>query len=84
LLMDEPETGLDQSSLGMLDEILCASPAVGSRTVVMTTHNLSWGLGLADSVAILSRGRITFRESRVNVADSSFRGLYMKHTEEIL
>ena len=83
LLMDEPETGLDQSSLDMLDDILRAPPKGGSRTIVMTTHNLAWGLGLADSVAILSRGGITFRESRAQVADSSFRGLYLKHTEEI-
>ncbi len=54
LLMDEPETGLDQQAVAWLWSLL----AEGEYTTVLTTHSLERGLELADRVVILNRGRI--------------------------
>jgi ABC-type multidrug transport system ATPase subunit len=56
LLMDEPETGLDQHAIAMLWSLM----AEGEYTIVLTTHSLERGLELADRVVILNRGRIVF------------------------
>ena len=66
LLMDEPETGLDQHTIAMLWSLM----AEGEYTIVLTTHSLERGLELADRVVILNRGRIVFEApgSELNLA----------------
>lgn len=59
LIMDEPESGLDQQALGLLENLI-ADETNPSRAVLMTTHNFERGIALADRVAILSRGRIAY------------------------
>jgi heme exporter protein A len=59
LLLDEPYTGLDRQAATMLDHIL-QEVGLGSRTVLLTTHNVERGLGLAQRVALLARGQIAF------------------------
>lgn len=53
LLMDEPETGLDQQSVATVWGIMQES----GRTIVLTTHSLERGLEIADRVLILNKGR---------------------------
>lgn len=57
LLLDEPDTGLDQHAAALLTQLL---KAVGTdqRTILMTTHHLERGLSLGDRVVILARGKI--------------------------
>lgn len=62
LLLDEPEAGLDQDSVDMLYDLLKEWTA-GGGTVLMTTHNLELGIAWADTVAVLSDGRIRFQQS---------------------
>ena len=83
LLMDEPETGLDQEALERLEETL-SSGAAQRPTVLMTTHSLLWGLSIADSVAILSRGRISYQESGGTLDPAGFRSTYLDHTGDRL
>lgn len=80
LLLDEPETGLDQEALGLLDALL-ASEGDTPRTILMTTHNLDRGLGLGDRVAILAKGRIAYQESRRNLDPAGFRGAFAHYLE---
>ncbi|MBV9896470.1 MAG: ABC transporter ATP-binding protein [Chloroflexi bacterium] len=54
LLLDEPETGLDQAAFGVLENVLWG----GQYTVVLTTHNLARGLRLGTRAAVLAHGRI--------------------------
>ena len=78
LLLDEPETGLDQEALERLDALL--APKEGShRAVLMTTHDLERGLALADKVAILARGRIAFLEPRDALDVATFRSTFMRY-----
>ena len=83
LLLDEPEAGLDQEALIMLEELLEGWKSEG-RTVVMTTHNLDQGLAWGERVAILSRGKIAFEESRRSLDVACFRGTYRQHVEAML
>ena len=50
LILDEPESGLDQRSRNEY--------RAPGRSVIMTTHMLEFGLQLADSVALLERGTV--------------------------
>jgi heme exporter protein A len=57
MLLDEPETGLDQQAVSIFREVLREVDGQ-KRTVILTTHNLERGLELSDRLLILSRGKI--------------------------
>jgi heme exporter protein A len=78
LLLDEPDTGLDQQAAARLRELL-ATVGLGGRTVLMTTHNLERGLAVGDRVAILARGRIVYQAARDALDGASFQQLYQYH-----
>ena len=79
LIMDEPDSGLDQEALALLDAVI-TDRETPVRTVLMTTHNLERGLALADRVAILSGGRIAHEESRKSTATAEMREAYFRYT----
>lgn len=66
LLLDEPESGLDQRARSVLTGIINEYRSPG-RSVIFTTHQLELGLQVADSVAVLERGRVALREPVANV-----------------
>jgi heme exporter protein A len=55
LLLDEPDTGLDQDGLALLAEIIAERP---DRAVVLTTHHVEWALALCERAVALDRGRV--------------------------
>ncbi len=59
LLLDEPEAGLDQEALGMLEGVLLDWKSRG-RSAVVTTHSVDRGKRWGDRVAVLSRGQLAF------------------------
>ena len=78
LIMDEPESGLDQQALGLLEEIV-TNWANTSRSILMTTHNFERGIALGDRVAVLSRGRIAYE----GAPDAeSARSAYLRYTTD--
>ena len=79
LLLDEPESGLDQEALGMLQEVVSNS-AVPVRTVLMTTHNLERGLALGHRMAILAQGKIAYQESLDSADAAALRDAYFHYT----
>ena len=80
LLMDEPESGLDQEALAMLDGIVRESADAG-RAVILTTHNLERGLALGRRLAILARGAIVHQEAvGASSSATSVREAYARHT----
>jgi ABC-type multidrug transport system ATPase subunit len=74
LLLDEPETGLDQEALAALERLL--QDRAGGRTIIMTTHDLDRGLALGSRIAILARGRIVYEERRELLDAAALRGKY--------
>jgi heme exporter protein A len=80
LLLDEPDTGLDQHAAAMLVGLLHQVGAT-QRTVLMTTHNLDRGLELGHSVAILAQGRIAFQANKQELNAEQFRQAYYQHVD---
>jgi ABC-type multidrug transport system ATPase subunit len=58
LLLDEPESGLDQSGLKLLDSVVAAVKQ-GGASVVMATHSIELGLALAERAIVLTDGRVS-------------------------
>jgi heme exporter protein A len=81
LLLDEPDTGLDQHAAAMLTDLLRQAGAARQRTVLMTTHNLERGLELGDRVAILAGGRIAFQAAKSELDAARFRDVYHQHVQ---
>ena len=79
LLMDEPERGLDQEALAMLEDVV-SDRTEPFRTVVMTTHNLERGLALGHRMAILAQGKIAYQESLDSVGTAAVRDAYSRYT----
>ena len=78
LVMDEPETGLDQEALRLLDAVLADGPA---RSVLLTTHDLERGLRVGDAIAVLSHGEIAYHRTDVTPdAADDVRDAYFRHT----
>ncbi|MBI4289567.1 MAG: heme ABC exporter ATP-binding protein CcmA [Chloroflexi bacterium] len=79
VLLDEPETGLDQEAIAMLTGIL---DSLGPRrTVIMTTHNIGQGLKLANEVGILVRGKIVFQGPKPTEDPAAFSDVYYHYVE---
>ena len=75
LLLDEPYTGLDQHGSRIFGDMLKWLKAQ-SRTIVMTTHNISEGLEISDRIAILSAGRIAYENETSEVQLEGFKKIY--------
>jgi heme exporter protein A len=79
LLLDEPYTGLDQEATQLLDDLLREEAARG-RTILMITHDLGHGLGLADRLAILYDGRVAREVRRSEITPAAVYDLYAEVT----
>jgi ABC-type multidrug transport system ATPase subunit len=80
LLMDEPETGLDQEAVAMLDAVI-RDRSRAAQAILMTTHNLDRGIALGDRVAILAKGRLVHEEPIISSSASDvLRNAYYRHT----
>ena len=63
LLLDEPFTALDDRAIAVLQSLLADAKKEG-RTIVMSTHQLREALELASEVALINKGRLTFKGER--------------------
>jgi heme exporter protein A len=79
LFLDEPEVGLDPHASDMVREVL-GNRDSGTRTVVMTTHNLERGLGIGDRFAIIDRGKIVYQVSGNELVREDFQRTYDRMT----
>jgi heme exporter protein A len=80
LLLDEPESGLDQEALALLEAIVKTYAAPG-RAVLMATHNLERALALGHRMAVLSRGKVAYQESLRTAETATVRVAYLRYTE---
>ena len=79
MLLDEPETGLDQQAISMLWQSLQTERGE-KRTIVLTTHNLEWGLERCDCLLILAKGKIVYQESAKAFDQASLKQVYQQYT----
>lgn len=76
LLLDEPDTGLDEPSAAMLHELIRHLSA-SERAILFSTHNLDRALAWSDEVCILADGEIGARVSSQEMSVADLRGLYV-------
>jgi len=81
LFLDEPYTGLDQHAAVTLRKIL-GRLHNGKRSIIMTTHNISRGLELCDTVAIQVGGRVVYKEDIGRIDKDDFETLYFRNVED--
>ncbi len=79
MLLDEPETGLDQQAISMLWRSLKEKGS--ERTVIFTSHGLERGLEVCDYVVILHQGRLVYQQSSKRLSMAGLRHTYQDITE---
>ena len=79
MLLDEPETGLDQQANAMLWEALRAEEK-GKRTIIHITHSLERGFEVGERLLILNKGRIVYDESRQALDLAGLKEAYQQST----
>jgi heme exporter protein A len=78
ILLDEPYSGLDQhSSLLLKNQLIKLHD--DKRTIILVTHNLTFGMESATKVSILVKGRVAFFKKRAKIDDDKFDETYFKY-----
>lgn len=72
LLLDEPDTGLDERAAAMLHEVILGLEGE-ARTVIMTTHHFERGLEMATRVAIMVDGRLAYEGAKGSLGADELR-----------
>jgi len=81
LLLDEPETGLDQQALSAMWDIIHRDNC--GRTTIFTSHSFERALPVCDDVVILERGRIAYKEQTCNLNLDSLKQKYQECTQAV-
>ncbi len=82
VLLDEPETGLDQQAIAMLWDLLKEDDEK-KRTVVFTSHSLERGLNACDDLIILNKGRVACCRPGNSLGLAELKQLYSDSTESV-
>jgi ABC-type multidrug transport system ATPase subunit len=80
VLLDEPETGLDQQAIAMLWQLL-KEDGYTRRTVIFTSHSLEHGLNACDHLIILNKGRVSCCQPGNTLGLAGLKQLYKDSTE---
>jgi len=75
LLLDEPDTGLDQHATEKLGDLL-STMGLTQRTILMTTHNLAWGIEMGNRVVVLAQGKVAYDAQDEKVDLTEIRKFY--------
>lgn len=78
LILDEPDTGLDNEAGQWLTEILAPEPD-RQRSIVMATHDLRLGASTCERFLILAEGRVKFQADSAGLSFPEMEGLYRNH-----
>lgn len=79
VLLDEPETGLDQQALSILWNVLKGDTGK-KRTILLSTHSLERALEVSDRLVILRQGRIVYQAHTKALALADLRQIYHEST----
>jgi ABC-type multidrug transport system ATPase subunit len=79
LLLDEPDTGLDEEAGALLTALLRERTATG-KTTIFTTHQLARGLSLAGRALVLVGGRVVHEGMAHATSADQVRALYRGET----
>ena len=77
LLLDEPDTGLDQASAEMLRGLI-RQLGGANRAILLTTHNLDRAVEWADRIALLAEGRIVYQAETARLTSQELKAIYRR------
>jgi heme ABC exporter ATP-binding subunit CcmA len=77
LLLDEPDTGLDQEGLEVLNKLLQEHSGQGG-TILFTTHDLEVAIRRSDQIAMLHNGRVAYQQATASLEQESIRQAYQE------
>jgi len=75
LLLDEPDTGLDQEGSELIDTLLAEHSTQGG-SIVFTTHQLERALQLSERVVVLGNRRVAFQEATQSLDLAELQRVY--------
>jgi heme exporter protein A len=75
LLLDEPETGLDQEGQQLIDMLLAEHRTRGGSSI-FTTHQLDRALALSDSIVMVRQGRVAYQQASASLSLSDLQRAY--------
>lgn len=75
LLLDEPDTGLDQEGHELIDGLL-AEHAERGGSAIFTTHQLERALQLSNKIVILGKGRVTYQHDSASLTVAALQQIY--------
>ena len=78
ILLDEPTSGLDPQAGFEFIGLLSALRAEG-KAILMSTHDIFRAREVADTVGIMSRGRLVMQRNASELAGTDLEELYMTH-----
>lgn len=79
MLLDEPESGLDQEAVSLLWETL-RGDRQQRRTILLITHSLERSLDVCDRLIILDRGQVVYQNNRAALDAAGLRDAYRQNT----
>ncbi len=77
LLLDEPDTGLDQEGQALIDALLQEHTERGGTTL-FTTHQLERALKLGTQVMLLNKGRIMYQHETASLPMEELQRVYQR------
>lgn len=77
LLLDEPETGLDQDGMLLIDALLAEHYTHGG-SVLFTTHNLERSLHMSEQILVLNGGRIVSQQDSAGLTLEQLQRVYQE------
>jgi heme ABC exporter ATP-binding subunit CcmA len=81
LLLDEPDAGLDEQGVALLEDVLRERSATG-QTAILTTHDLAWGLRVAARAVALVTGRVVYDGPATLTPDDAREAFRWRETRE--
>ena len=75
LLLDEPDTGLDQDGLSLIESLQAEHSAQGG-SILFTTHQLERALSLSDQIVIMAHGHIAYQRVTATLMLDELRQVY--------
>ncbi|GAC1401230.1 MAG: ABC transporter ATP-binding protein [Ktedonobacteraceae bacterium] len=77
LLLDEPDTGLDQEGYALIDTLLQEHTERGGTTL-FTTHQLDRALSLSTYIVLLNKGRIVYQQKTASIVVAELQRVYQQ------
>lgn len=75
LLLDEPDTGLDEDASALLADLI-AERAADRQTTIFTTHQIERGLRMSNETLMLTGGRVAYAGPSAGLDVAAVRALY--------